>query len=715
MSFKPPQSPAMSRFPEGSGAPRRGSVGNDNRRAFYGAVIVCLTVIALLPVLGNSFTNWDDHEYVTGNALIHSLSLQNILRIFSPTTLVSDNYQPVTIVTYALNYAAGGLNPAGYILFDLIVHLLNIVLVFVFIRKLSGSDVTASFGALLFGIHPMHVESVAWISDRKDLLCVFFYLGSLLLYLSYLEKSGGRAALRYSLSFLSLILSLLSKSSAITLPAVLLLLDYYRGRKISRAMVIDKIPFIVPAVILGLWAIKGQHESIDIGVRLSVLTRACIACWSFMFYLIRFFVPVRLSAFYPYPPSLPAHLPLRYALSPLFVAASAGAAWCCRRSKTVMFGFGFFLVNVVFILHFIPVSSAVTADRFSYLASIGLSCIVARYALRGMEFLTVKSLRLAAAIVIGLALFAFGYGAHERCKVWKNSETLWNDVIGKYSSPIAYNNRGNTFYSSRDYARAIEDYTTALSQDATYADAYDNRGLAWDALGDHARAMADYDRAIERYPGFAHAYNNRGLCYYVNGNRDRAMSDFERAIQLDSGCAEAFYNRGNVRDDEGDGIGAVEDYSRALALNPEFTEAWYNRGRAYQALNDLEGAIACFTRTVELDTASVQALNSRGVLYCMRGDFDRALTDFNRAIVLQPLSADSYVNRGMAYGSKGDYARAAGDFSRALSLFPDPAKYPQVYFNRGRAYAAAGDLSRARADFTEACSLHFDYACREVH
>ncbi len=692
-------------------------VNADRRWVIYYAVIACVTLLAFSPVFENGFTNWDDNVYVTENILIHSLSWHNILRIFSPTTFVSLDYHPITIISYALNYAAGKLNPTGYILADILIHLLNVLLVFIFIRKISGSDFAASLCALLFGIHPMHVESVAWISGRKDLLNTLFYLASALLYVSYLEKRTGFAILRYSGACFLFACSLLSKATTVTLPVVLFLIDYYRERRFSIRMVIDKVPFIVLSIVLGLWAIAGQHGGealLDGYGRVPVFTRIAIACYSFMFYVVKFFVPTGLSALYPYPDSFSTSLHLRYSLSPLFTVAAGGLALYLRRSKAFVFGFGFFLINVIFILHFIPASTfAVTADRFSYCASIGLSFIVANYVEQGIASLRLKSVRrgVSAALLCCITL-VFGYAVRDRCTVWKNSETLWTDVIGKYPSSMAYDKRGHVYYLKHDFARALEDYNMGLLHDPSDAFLYYDRGLLYDVSGDHARAVKDYDRAIAHKPGLAEAYNNRGFDYYVNGDYVRAIHDFERAISLNPALARAYYNRANVLKSTGDYHGAMADYSRAVSLNPNYADAWYNQGRAYQAMDDLDRAIASFTRTLEIDTAYAQAWNDRGVIYGLKGDFDRAIVDFNRAIYLQPSSPNAYINRGNAYGSKGGYPQAINDYSRAISL--DPAKYPQVFFYRGLAYRANGDLEHAREDIMRACAMHVNDACREL-
>ncbi len=682
----------------------------------YWIVPLAVTAVAFYGIWNDSFTNWDDNAYVTENPLIRSLSGRNILRIFSPAAFVNANYMPATIFSYALNYAAARLNPAGYIFADLLMHLLNVLLVFIFVRKLSRSDVAASLCALLFGIHPMHVESVAWVSGRKDLLYTFFFLASSLSYLSYREKGTGAGMPRYVASCILFFCSLLSKSSAVTLPAVLFLIDYYRGRKYSKRMLIDKIPFMVPALLLGFWAIKGQHDAGTLGGigGVPVFSRISVACYSFMFYVFKFFIPLKLSACYPYPATFPSSLPVRYLLSPLFAVAAGGAAWLFRRSKAFIFGFGFFLINIIFILHFIPVSSAVTADRFSYCAYIGLSFIVAGVVERGFVSARLKSVRVGIPAVICCATVVSCYAARERCTVWKNSETLWTDVLGKYPSAIAYNNRGYAYYLNHDYRRALEDYNTGLSHYPSYADLYNDRGLVFDASGDHARAVEDYDRAIACKPGYAEAYINRGVDYCAKGDDGRAMSDFDRAVSLKPDCAEAYCNRGNLLNGRGEFAEAIADFSRATSLNPENAGAWYGRGRACQAMNDLDRALSCFARTLEIDSAYEHAYNSRGVVYCLENDFDRAIADFNRAIALRPSSPDTYFNRGRACSSKGDYAQAIGDFSRAISLVPEPARYPQVFFYRGLAYRETGDLEHAVEDFKSACAMHFDRACGEL-
>jgi Tfp pilus assembly protein PilF len=573
-------------------------------RALAAAFPVIITFIAFSSALSNSFTNWDDDRYVTENILVRSLSVRNIIRIFSPHTFVLANYQPITIFSFALNYAAGKLNPTGYILADLLIHLCNVLLVFLVIRKIAANDFVASLCSLLFGIHPMHVESVAWISGRKDLLYTFFFLCSILFYLSYLGRKKGAGFLPYCTACLLFIVSLLSKSSAVTMPAILFLVDYFRGRKFSKAMLVDKIPFVLPAIMSGLWAIKGQHDvgALDSTGALHIFTRIAIACYSFMFYVVRFFLPMKLSALYPYPASISRSLPREYLLSPLFAAACCGVAVALGKSKPFLFGFGFFVVNIIFILHFVPVSGSVTADRFSYMAYIGLSFVAASYIdrLLSMPRLKGKKAAIAAAIVFSLSLVS-GTAVYKRCMVWKSSVALWTDVIAGYPSASAFCNRGSARLSLHEYGAAIEDLDRAVALNPGYVKAYYDAGLACQGQGDQARAIGYYSRAIGCDSGNAEAYNSRGIAYCMLGDFGRGIADYDRSLSRNPSYVQAGINRGNAYLAERNYGRAIGDYSMALDRAPAaFPQAWYNRGLAYLATGDSGRAAEDFQKACAL-------------------------------------------------------------------------------------------------------------------
>ncbi len=689
--------------------------GRPYYRSLYFLTPMLLTALSLFPSLHNTFTNWDDGEYVSGNSLIRSLSFHHILRLFSPESTVSGNYQPLTILSLAINYACGKLNPTGYIAANVMLHLLNVLLVFIFIRKISRSDRIASLSALLFGVHPMHVESVAWVTGRKDVLYALFYLSALAGYVRYLEVKGRERILPYCLVFLFFVLSLLSKSAAVTLPALLFLLDFYLARAFSSRLILEKLPFLALSVIFGWLAITGQASGGSLGrsYALSMPDRLCITSYSYLFYIVKFFIPIKLSAFYPYPHSLPSSLPAAFKLSPLFAAFTAGSAYYCRRSRAFLFGFFFFLITVIFILHFVPVGATVTADRFTYIPYIGLSFIVAYYC---EKLLTMchrtkpVSAVLAAAGICVIAILC--YGAHERCKAWKDSITLWSDVIGQFPSSIPYNYRGLAYYANGDYAGAITNFNLAVACNPGYADAHFNRALAYYAAGDYIKAIDGYTGALTCNPGYYQAYDGRGRAYYATGDYAHAVADYTRAAAYNPAYAKAYYNRGIVYAALGNFGRALQDYSRAVSIDPDFADAYYNGGQACLALNDLDNAIRYYSHAIGCDSGRVGAYNSRGIAYCLKGDNDRAIADYDRAIARDPAYLLSYVNRGNALMAQGNYDRAIRDFSTAIAH--DPVHYAQAYYNRGLAWATKGDRERAGEDFTRACDMKLAAACRAL-
>ncbi len=607
-------------------------------RYLYSVIPLLLTAIVFSIALKNSFIGWDDGVYVTGNDLIRSLSLHNLFRMFSPGTLVCGNYQPVTILSLAINYALGRLNPSGYIGANIFLHLLNVYLVFIFIRKISQSDRIAFLCATLFGIHPMHVESVAWVSGRKDLLYSFFYLLALLWYLRYLGKHGNEYIISFCIVLVLSVLSLLSKSAAVTLPAVFFLLDYFSGRRFSAKLIIEKLPFLVIAIIAGVLAIKGQQTSGSLSSyhAVSITNRLLIGGYSYMFYAVKFFAPVQLSAYYPYPDSLPGVLPFHYSLSSLFVIFSAGLVYYFRRSKVIIFGFCFFLFNVIFILHFVPVGKTITADRFSYLSYIGLSYIVAYYfkkILSTRHFTKIPTAAFALFCMCIVTLLC--YASYRRCEVWKDDFSLWSDVIDHCPSSIAYNNRGSIFLSKGDPVRAITDFDQAIRLNPSASRPYYNRGIAFADKGEFGRAIKDYYRAIMLNPNYTDAFYNAGRAYQAMNDFDHAIECFNRAVKIDGSFAPAHNCRGVSFCMKGDFDRAIIDYNWVTLHDPLFIDAYINRGNAYLAKGLNGRAIEDYTKAITLDSSCYsQVYYNRGIAFARNGDSARADDDFKKACAM---------------------------------------------------------------------------------
>jgi len=519
-------------------------------------LILAIPSISLFPSLKNDFINWDDQQYVTENKMIMEWSWRSIETIFD--SIYMGHYHPLTLLSYALEYRFFKLNPFAYHLTNLILHLMNGLLVFWLMMMLKGGVLTSLVVSLLFGIHPLHVESVAWISERKDLLCSFFFLGSLIVYLTYLKTRRMRA---YFLSLFLFFLSLLSKSMAVTLPLVLVLCDYRLDRKFDRKSLIEKIPFLVMAFIFGIIASFALRSSgmVDPKSSLSFFKNIFIMSEVLTSYFSKLILPIKLSCLYP-PIQGIGGVWLYVSLTTIIGFLIAGIL-LGRYNKTITFGTLFFFITILPVL---PVK--IMADRYIYIPSIGIFFIAAEgfYWLYRSKLEPIKIVKPILAILLIGILGTFSFLTWERCQVWRDSLSLWNNVLKNYpDTPIAYNNRGEAYFRKGDYDRAIFDYDQALSIDPNYKTAYylyENRGTAYLMKGDYERAIADYHQALRINPNDANAYYNRGTAYFNKGDFEEAISDFNKALEINPGYAEAYFYKALACEKMGHLPEALESY-----------------------------------------------------------------------------------------------------------------------------------------------------------
>jgi protein O-mannosyl-transferase len=353
--------------------------GNKLHYAIVGAIAL-LTWLFYKVSLDNLITNWDDPGYVRDNALIKDLSAEGIKNIFS--TPIMGNYHPLTILSYALEYSYAGLTPWLYHLDSVLLHIVVTVLVYCFVQLLTKRPVVAGITALLFGLHPMHVESVAWMAGRKDVLYGAFYMAACIGYLYYKRTSGSKKWLWYASVVFLFLCSLLSKPVAVTLPVLLLAIDYFENRKWNMGLLLEKLPLFGISIAFGIKSMIDQKAFGSLAtqnVHYNFFERLALGGYAFITYLWKAIIPVQLSCFYPYPPKTDNILPAYYYLYIVGALAVLFGLWLLRRNKVVMFGAMFFLINIVLLLQFIPVGGAILADRYSYLPYIGLFFIGAWY------------------------------------------------------------------------------------------------------------------------------------------------------------------------------------------------------------------------------------------------------------------------------------------------------------------------------------------------
>jgi hypothetical protein len=424
-------------------------------------VIALLTSVALYPSLSGGLLSFDDDRYVTRNPLIRDFTWEGIERIFL-TTRHTVIYIPLVFVSYTVEYHYFDLQPFFYHLTNLVVHLLNCLLVFWFIYMLGRNTAVAFITALLFGVHPLRVESVAWITERKDVLYGFFSLCALVCYTYYLRN---RSRWYYALIILLFVLALLSKPAALILPFTLLLCDYFQGGRISKKDFREKVPLLCIAFVFLMIGMFIAHAPLREEPAYTCIDHFFIANYALLFYIYKSVLPVHLSCLYPLPLKSGNVLPLVYLISPLIMGTLAVlVVFSMRFTRKIVFGSLFFLITAFLSLQLFPTGTALVADRFSYLPSIGLSFIIAELALwiyrkggRGSGMVVIAAL---ITMVVVLSVLTW-----KRCGVWNNNLALWQDAISKNPDsyiPLAYVNRGVAYVDIGADERAIADFDRAL-------------------------------------------------------------------------------------------------------------------------------------------------------------------------------------------------------------------------------------------------------------
>ena len=590
--------------------------------ALVAAVVALLTLFAYRNVFDHAFLDWDDVSYVRENVLVLGKHYAALVR-----AIVSHNFHPLTMFTLAWNVDTP-LSPRPFLATNVALHVLNTLLVFWLAWLLSQRRLlVAGFVALVFGIHPMHVESVAWIAERKDVLYGLFFIAGLIAYTKHLERPAMRLLL---IAFACFVLSCLSKGMAVSFPLVMLVIDFWKRRPLlERRGILEKLPFFAVALLFGLIAVDAQrggnfHGLLQVvgpggkvsGIlqSLSTMQRLTLPTYAFMMYVWKLLVPANLCALNPFPTPAEAARPA-HQLAPLFMlAAFALAAWDARRSRIITFGVGWYAATVVLVLQWIPVGQAITADRYSYLPYIGLAFMWAM----GLARLTERSRVLGIALWCASALFALTLigRTSAQAETWRDDGALWTRAIEVHpQSDQVYVYRGGYFLREGKLPAARRDYETAERLGNRTAALYTGLGSVYGAMGlaDSARAM--FDRALELGPGTGRLYYDRGIALAMLGRRDEALRDLDHALALSPGLAiTVLGTRGTLRAQMGDYRGAVADLDRVIAAGSAAPAALHARAISRLQTGDSLGARADLRETLRRDPANANATTLLRVL-----------------------------------------------------------------------------------------------------
>jgi tetratricopeptide (TPR) repeat protein len=573
--------------------------------------ILVFTTFLYSNSLKNGFIYFDDPELVLDNLFIRQLSWGNVVHFFS--TPVQMTYLPIGLISYAIDYRIGGLNPLVYHLHSLLIHLITILLVYWLFQLLTRKPTVSIFGAIIFAIHPVNVDGVVWVATRNNLLATFFYLGSIIFYVYYLQKNLQVRFLVFS--FIAFALSCLSKSSSVVLPFALFLVDFFMNRKWDKRLLLEKIPFFLLSLILGVLTLKIRTDVIP-PVAYSLVDRFFLFFYTVINYFYRLLLPINLSMSYAYPNKVGLFLPMRIYLAPLFTGLVIwGLYELGVRKKALITGLSFFALNI-FLSQSVLLIDNFMANRYVYLSYIGLFFILADI---NDQILTAKSgwkskIRIGwiTALVIFTAFLSFL--TYNRVFVWKDTISLFDDVIAKQPNiPWVYSNRGVAKFRNNDFEGALRDFNQSLALDPNFALSLYYRGVIEHLSGKNNEALTDLNKTITLVPSFAPAFNERGKLKQEFQDIQGALEDFSASISINPYFAEPYLNRGVLKSDQGDFPGAVADYSTAISLDPGYTIAYENRGLAEIHLAYYKEALSDFSRVIELDPAFGEAYYMRGV------------------------------------------------------------------------------------------------------
>lgn len=617
--------------PRKNGTAERLAAGNDNGNLPRWAVPLLLIFIAALyrHVQDFAITFIDDDMYILRNPYLRDFSLKGLSAIFS--SFYEYNYHPFTTTVWLVLYKTWGLDPMPYHLANLLLHLVNTWLVFRLGKALARDGYAGFIVAALFGLHPLHVESVAWISELKGVLCATFYFASLIWYVRYVD--GGYKRKYIGMALLLFLGALFSKSAAVTLPLVALAIDYYRGRKLSQAL-IEKLPFFALSVLFGVLAIMSQQAGgaiSDIASEYNLLNRVLIFLSGPGFYFVKAIVPYPLSAIHYFPNEVNGMLPWYFYVYPL---ALAGVAWLVYRAgqyrKEVVFGLLFFFGVLSVMLQVVPVGAAWATERYSYVSYFGLFYMCAIWLVRQR-----KELRQRLVVTVVGLLAAFGFISANRLETWQTTDTIFADLVEKNSA-----NRNNflVYYHWGDYCQvrgdmegAMTHYNDAIRINPSFSKAYLRRGEVLDVMGNFDAAIADYDKVLQTDHDNAMAWNDKGWVYFEQGKQAEAKQMFDSAIAVNGKLATAYNNRGWLSLQLQDTAAAMKDFTSAINADHTFAKAYYNRAMVYVYTGRRAEAIAEYTALIKANERDGQAYFFRGVIYKEMGRELSARRDFETA------------------------------------------------------------------------------------
>ncbi len=666
-------------------------------------LLVVVTVLAYQPAW-NGKPIWDDNAHITKPEL---RSLGGLARIWTEPG-AAQQYYPLVHSFFWVEYRLWGDRTLGYHLINILLHAGCALLLAKILRRL---DVPGGWlAAAIFALHPVEVETVAWITELKNTLSGVCCLGAALVYLNFDRE---RKRTFYAGALCLFILGLMSKTAIATLPATLLVLFWWkRGRLSWRRDVLPLLPFFVVGIAAGLFTAWMERRFIGAEgseFNFPTIERCLIAGRAFWFYLGKLFWPANLVFIYP-----------RWNVSQtvwwqyLFPAAAllllAGSWRWRRRSRGPLAGLLFFAGTLFPALGFFnvyPFRFSFVADHFQYLAGIG-PITLATAGMTAAFGLLEKGKPFLKPVLCGALLVPLGILTWQQCGMYADVETLWQTTIRLNPNCwMAYNNLGLALFQKGQVGEAITHYQKALQIKPDYAEAHNNLGNALLKKGKVDEAITHYQKALQIKPDYAEAHNNLGNALLKRGEVDEAIVHFQAALQIKPNYAEAHNNLGSalLKKDEVDE--AIEHFQEARHIEPDNAEACYNLGIALFQKGEVDEAIVHFQAALQIKPDDAEAhINLANALF-QKGEVDEAITHYQKALHIEPDDAEVHINLGDALLQKGDADEAITHYQRALQINP---AYAEAHINLGNALLQKGGADEAITHYQKALQIEPDNA-----
>jgi tetratricopeptide (TPR) repeat protein len=616
----------------------------------------------------------DDNLYVYDNAWVpHGLTVKGVARVF--THVECNFYHPLTMVSLMLDDQLHGLHPGGYHVTNVLIHGASAVLLFLVLRSMTGAFWRSAFVAAVFAVHPLRAESVAWVTERKDVLGAFFFMVTLRAYVGYVRQP--KSAARYAVVVGAFAVDLLCKPTAVTLPFLLLVLDYWPlGRMDERDgggggvrfwnLAKEKAPLLALAVAASVGAYFAQGTSVVPVAGIGVPMRLCNAVVSYADYLGETFWPSGLAIYYPYPRA--GDLIWETCLALALLAAISGWAVVSRRKRPwLMAGWFWYLGMLVPLVGIVAVNPSGHGDRNTYLPQIGLLVMLA-WAVADWS----AGWKYRQAVLGGLMAGVIGaliFCAWIQTGYWFDSETLWRRALVCTENDIfAHNSLGSALFQKGRTGEAIGQYHAALLLKPDYADALNNLGAALLRQGKIEEAGTQFQLAVKFKPGDASARNNLGGVLLHQGKFEEAIVQFQQALQSKPGNAGAHINLGSAlfqtgRIDEG-----IAQDREGLTLRPDNADAHYNLGSVLCQTGKTDEGIAQFRQALQLKPDHLLALGGLGAALSGKRDFEGAIAQYAKLLQIAPGDAETCGKLAAVYAEAGRYGEAAATARRGVEL-----------------------------------------------